>query len=144
MTSRIRGLALVACAFALTGCSDSPSEPEVEADPAVESLAATAHPAMPAGLHNVCLVEPDTLQFSETCPVVQWLGLTYWAYSHVDNRVSLTVVAYDSAGNVAGQWEKVGARYLWQITVDRAAATVTFHGQGDGVVTMSWDELRPT
>ena len=127
--------------LAAVACSDSPTEPEPA--PVVESVAANAHPAVPEGLKATCLVSPESTEASPTCPVVRWLGLTYWAFSHGDNRGSLTVVAYAASGEAIEQWERAGARYLWQITVDATAATVTFQGQDGATVTMGWEELRP-
>jgi hypothetical protein len=74
--------------------------------------------------------------------VIRWLGRTYWAYSHADNRLGMTVIAYDAAGTAVKQWEKQGARYLWEIAVDATARTVTFRGQSNNTITMGWDELR--
>ena len=79
---------------------------------------------------------------SDTCPVIQWGGLTYWPYSYVDDRVFMGIVAYDSSGNLVQQTEKPGARYVWKITVDTAAQTVTFWGQANQTIVMTWAELR--
>ncbi len=96
---------------------------------------------IPFGMKITCLVGAEVLMSSADCPVLSYEGKTYWAYSFLDNRGSLGIVAYDSAGNIVAQWEKTGARYIWQITVDAAANTVTFYGQGSGEITMSWAEL---
>jgi hypothetical protein len=53
----------------------------------------------------------------------------------------MTIVAYNSAGNIVHQWYKEGARYIWQITVDEIAKTVTFWGQSNNKICMSWNEL---
>lgn len=140
---RRRGLsaAIVACSLIAVGC-DSATEPE--ADPIVAALAADAHPEIPPGLKVLCVVGPDTVESSTTCPVVQWNGLAYWAFSHVDNGFSLSIAAYDSAGDLVMVWERAGARYVWQITVDSEASTITFHGQAGATITMSLAELRVT
>ncbi len=38
--------------------------------------------------------------------------------------------------------EAGGARYVYAVDVDEAAETVTFRGQDDRTVTMTWEELR--
>ncbi|WP_235947061.1 Ig-like domain-containing protein [Paenibacillus glycinis] len=56
----------------------------------------------------------------------------------------MDIVAYDASGNIVKQWEQPGARYLWQITIDAAARTITFWGQASQRITMGWGEfLRP-
>ena len=113
-------------------------------DPVVENVEMTNLPDTPYGLKVTCLEGTDTLQSSSTCPVIKWDGYTYWAYSHHDNRIAMTIVAYDTAGNVVQQWYRTGARYVVQITVDTAAKTVTFLGQDGQTIVMTWDELRVT
>jgi phosphohistidine phosphatase SixA len=54
----------------------------------------------------------------------------------------MTVVAYDSAGTPVRRWLKMGARYLWQITLDPQAETVTLWGQGNRKIEIEWAELR--
>jgi hypothetical protein len=70
-----------------------------------------------------------------------WNGYTYWAFSYVDNRYSFGIVAYDPSGRVVKQWEKTGSRYIWKITVNESAKTVTFYGQTTTSVTMTYQEL---
>jgi hypothetical protein len=115
--------------------------PEPETPPVVASEDSNMHPMIPAGLKMTCMKGPDTLDSSATCPVIKWQGNTYWPYSHVDNRYAMTIVAYNSAGNIVHQWYKEGARYIWQITVDEIAKTVTFWGQSNNKICMSWNEL---
>ena len=54
----------------------------------------------------------------------------------------MTLVAYDSGGNALETWERVGARYVWQITVDEAAETVTIWGQANRTLVFTWEELQ--
>ncbi|WP_234993048.1 MULTISPECIES: InlB B-repeat-containing protein [unclassified Paenibacillus] len=75
------------------------------------------------------------------CPIIQWGEYSYRAYSYWDNRLALNIVAYDSSGNMVRQWEKGGARYLSQITMDSAARTFTFWGQDNMTITIGWEEL---
>ena len=109
--------------------------------PIVDAVTATDHPAVPEGLKVTCLQGPDTTQPSPTCPVIRWNGYTYWAYSYSDNSSGMAIVAYDEAGNVVGEWEKPGARYVWQIDLDSATQTVTFVGQANRTIAFTWDEL---
>lgn len=72
----------------------------------------------------------DQLRESCTaCPILTYGGYTYWAYDHFDNRVAVAIVAYDAAGNIAGQWYGTGDRYIQTITVDEVNQTVNFLGQ---------------
>ena len=110
--------------------------------PPVEGkVPAKAHPAIPSGLKLTCMKGPDTLDPCDTCPVIEWHGYTYWAYSYIDNREAMNIVAYDVQGKVVKQWEKSGARYVYKITVDVKAQTVTFWGQSDRKIVMSWKDL---
>jgi hypothetical protein len=111
--------------------------------PTAEQTAAKPPPGVPAGMKVACTSGPGTGDPSSTCPVLKWHGYTYWAFSYVDNRVALGIVAYDAAGKVVAQWEKPGARYVYAITVDPAGKKVKFAGQSDQSVTLAWSELFP-
>jgi hypothetical protein len=107
----------------------------------IETVNASAHPAIPAGSKASFMPSADSLEQSATCQVIKFNGLTYWAYSYDDNRVGMNIVAYDAANKVVKQWEKTGARYLWKITADVTNQTVTFYGQASQTITMKWSEL---
>jgi hypothetical protein len=92
-------------------------------------------------MKKTCTPNPNTGAQAPACPIVNYLNMTFWAFSYLDNRVSMGIVAYDANGNVLKQWEKPGARYVYAITVDPVAHTVTFRGQSDAAVTMSWNEM---
>lgn len=109
--------------------------------PVVEIVPATSCPPVPADLKAFALINPDTLDSSSTYPVLQWNGYTYWALSHVDNRVSFAIVAYDSTGKPVQVWAKPGARYIVRIEMDAVSQTVKFVGQSNDKVVMSWEEL---
>jgi FKBP-type peptidyl-prolyl cis-trans isomerase FkpA len=111
------------------------------ADPILENVSPRTHARMPDGLKLVCNEAPDTLSASPTCPVIRLDGLTYWAYSHIDNRKGMTIVGYDQAGNVVNLFHRNGARYLWKITTDSRERTVQFWGQGNRGISISWDQL---
>jgi predicted secreted protein len=54
----------------------------------------------------------------------------------------MTLVAYDASGRIVDQRTLPGARYLWQITLDPEAETVSFRGQANKAVVVTWDQLR--
>ncbi len=99
------------------------------------------HPKLPNGLKTTCLKNHDKLDPSDMYPVVQYNGLTYWALSYIDNRNAMNIAAYDTKGNLVKQWEKTGARYIFDIEVDCAAQSIIFIGQSNQSVKMGWDEL---
>lgn len=117
-----------------------PTRPDI---PVVEKVARPSRLTIPSGMKMTCLKEPDTVEPCTSYPVIRWRGYTYWAHSYTDNRSSMGIVAYDAAGKVVRQWEKTGARYIWQITVDTSDKTVTLWGQDKKAIVMSWAELEP-
>lgn len=127
----------------LTACSGTTSEP-AEGRPAVVVLANTT-----LGEHDVneyapsCIVGPESPStLSTTCPVLRWAGHDYWPLSFTDNRSSMAIHSYDATGKLHNVRELVGARYAYRIDVDEAAETVTFRGQTDRTVVLTWEELR--
>ncbi len=111
--------------------------------PVVEHVPYSSHPAFPSSLKESCSKGPNTLKPSSTCPVLKLGEYTYWAYSYIDNRFAMNIVAYDSAGRVVQQWEKPGARYVWAIDVNETAKTVTFRGQANRTIEIGFKELLP-
>lgn len=108
--------------------------------PVVMDVASTTAPARPAELKVACMQNATTLTPSTTCPVLYWGGYRYWMYSYIDNRSTMAIVAYDSAGGQVMRWERPGARYVWKITV--TGNVVSFLGQATGVVTATLSDLR--
>jgi len=100
---------------------------------------------LPPNARVVCVLSGSSGITSGQCPVVKWGTWTYWAFTANDDTGFL-VTPYDQAGQLAtvAGWPKLaaGPRYLWQITADPAAMTVTFWGQSDATATMSWADLR--
>jgi len=72
---------------------------------------------------------------------VKYQGITTWAYSFIDNRVSMALVSYDAQNKVVGNVTKNGARYVWNITSSTYNKTVTFEGQAKQRVDAIWAEL---
>jgi hypothetical protein len=97
----------------------------------------------PDGMKVTCLGGPDTLQPAPACPALAIGSFTLWAFSYDDNRSSFGMVMYDPVWKVVGQVEKVGARYINNITLNGSGGegSVTFWGQGNQSVTMSLDEI---
>ena len=106
-----------------------------------EEMAANPPGNIPEGMNVSCAFGPGR-SGNPLCPVLIYNDLTYWAFSYRDNRGSLGIVGYDSAGNIAFEQEAIGTRYVWQITVDIDASTVSFFGEF-GSATLSWEELTP-
>ena len=109
----------------------------------VVNVPANSNPPVPAGLKVTCMQGPDVLTESKTCPVVKYQGITTWAYSFIDNRVSMALVSYDAQNKVVGNVTKNGARYVWNITSSTYNKTVTFEGQAKQRVNATWAELGP-
>ncbi|WKE66249.1 hypothetical protein PVT67_03090 [Gallaecimonas kandeliae] len=112
--------------------------------PEVVQVDVSEHPAMPSDLKASFLVGPDNLESASRCDVIKYNELTYWAYSYIDNRVGMAIVAYDAKGQQVKRWDMSGARYQWKITTDAQAKTVTFLGQASNSITMSWAQLADT
>lgn len=137
-----RSLALAAV-IAGAACSESVTAPEASA-PTVVELPAASHGAIDESEYKAtCLAVPeDPPQVSPTCPVLRWDGYDYWAMSYTDNRSSMAIHVFDPSGRLVRVEDRPGARYTWAIDVDEVAETVTFRGQADRTVTMTWSELR--
>ncbi len=137
MNHRFFALAAAAISASLAG----PSAAAVS-DPYVAFVPIDSHPAIPAGLKVACFPIPTVLAMSKTCPVIRYKGNTTWAYSFIDNRVSMALVTYDAHNNVVGNLTKNGARYVWDVHSGKVPM-VEFFGQSNQMVVASWDELKP-
>lgn len=93
---------------------------------------------IPGDFVLMCLANRSLLA---QCPLLRWGDYTYWVYSPINNSSSMAIVAYDPSGAIVQQWVRDGARYVNAITVDADAQTVTFVGQGDLTIRMTWAEL---
>ena len=122
--------------------------------PVVKLVDSSSHPStIPTGTVNADWQLPDVISSCKAgppesvysiCPIIEWDGLTYWAYGYRDNRGGMMIVKYDDSGNIVDNWEKEGARYVNKITVSETDKTVIFWGQEDYTIVMSWDELGIT
>ncbi|MGL1901372.1 MAG: hypothetical protein OCC49_04490 [Fibrobacterales bacterium] len=111
-----------------------------ESRPKVELIAKGLIPTIPAGLKVSCFSDAST-NSSNTCPVVKWNGISYWALSYFDNRSSLSIVGFDMNGTVLTQKEIIGTRYVWTAIINESDSTITFKGQGSGMINIAWNQL---
>lgn len=100
-------------------------------------------PPVPAGMKVTCMNDPNTLNPSKTCPVVKYQGMTTWAYSYIDNRVSFGLVTYDANNNVVRSVEKPGARYVWNMISSEVTKQITIAGQANQTVEVNWSDVGP-
>ena len=117
------------------------SAAQAQTTPQIAIVPADGHPAIPAGLKVTCTPNPNTGAPSPTCPVIPSGGVTTWAYSFVDNRVAYGIVSYDANGAVLKNATRDGARYVYKMTVDPAAKTVSVWGQSNAKVDIAWSDL---
>jgi len=91
-------------------------------------------------------VGPDGGQ-SNTAPIIQWQGYTYWVYGTRRNDWTMHILAFDASGTMRKRIDlgdparMTGARYLWLITVEAEQQTVTLWGQARKTLTCTWDQL---
>ena len=104
---------------------------------------ASSPPPVPTGLKVTCMNGPNTLQPAKTCPVVKYQGLTTWAYSYIDNRVSVALVTYDANNKIVRNVEKPGVRYVWNMVSSEKTQQITIVGQSDAYVEVGWSDVGP-
>ena len=109
--------------------------------PEIKIVPTNSNPPVPSGSKQDVTIEPFSGDQSANCPVVVFEDYVIWAFSYIDNREAMNIVAYDCEGKVVKQWEKTGARYLWQISKDFENKTITFWGQSNKTIVMSWSDL---
>ena len=136
-------LSLLAATAAACSTSSNALAPEVDDEdgapppPSLIEIAPAELPAFDGDLYkSTCQTD------SGACPVVRWNGVDYVALSYRDNRLSFAIHAFDASGTVMGVREETGARYLAAVQMDAEARTVTFVGQAERSVTLTWDALE--
>ena len=140
MRAQLSGMAAVAVLLVGPAAAQVPKP----AGATIVSVPATSHPPVPAGLKVTCLRGPNVLQSSKTCPVVKYQGITTWAYSFIDNRVSMALVSYNAQNQVVRNITKNGTRYVWSMISSVPSKTVLIAGQSDKRITVRWSDLgRP-
>ena len=78
------------------------------------------------------------------CPVWAWEDYTYGAVDHVDNRVAMSILGFDSSDRIVRQIEKQGARYIRQMTLDQTHEALTCYGQANNTITVALSEIQMT
>ncbi len=135
---------LILAAIAVMGMAVAPRHAAAQTPYAdVQYVPASSAPPLPPGLKVICLEDPDKLGSSATCPVVKYQGITTWAYSYIDNRVSLALVSYDKSDKVVANVEKPGVRYVFDALSSLHTKTVIFFGQSKQFTTATWTQLGP-
>jgi hypothetical protein len=109
--------------------------------PQIVVIPSGENPPLPPGLKVTCMKNGTELVSSPLCPVVKYRGITTWAYSFIDNRVSLALVSYDAKKNVVRNVTLDGTRYVWQVGLAPGAGTVTFTGQSNASVVANLEDL---
>lgn len=141
----MRYLKTAACAallaLAATVVSTMPAASQTSA--VIKNPYASSAPTPPSGLKVICLVDPNSLQSAKTCPVVVYQGMTTWAYSYLDNRVSLALVTYDGSGKIVRNVEQTGVRYVWNMTSSLTNKNIAIFGQSNAYVELPWANFGP-
>ncbi|HEY4940926.1 MAG TPA: hypothetical protein VII56_05820 [Rhizomicrobium sp.] len=135
----MRHLTALAGSFLLLALWAAPAA--AQAVPTVQIVQTSTHPTPPPGWKVACMPNATNGGASPTCPVLQYNGYTYWAWSDDQNAVAMAIVAYDSNGVAVKQWNRNGARYIWNLTVDPVAETAAFIGQANAQIVLSWNDL---
>ena len=125
---------------AVLALATAPAAAWAQATPQIAIVPSASHPPVPADMVLSCSGGPNG-EPSSTCPVIQYGDNTTWAYRFVDNRVAYGLVSYDAKGNVVRSVTRNGARYVYKMTSDPAARTVSIWGQGDRKVVIPWSDL---
>jgi hypothetical protein len=150
MLEHVRALRLTCLASLLIGLLGGtlPNTALAQNSPKIVAVPSSSHPPAPADLKVACLVSATNLKATPTCVVIKYKGITTWAYSFIDNRVSFALVSYDAKGNVLRNVTYDGARYVWQMVSNPYDQTVTVLGQA-GVnapalsISAPWSKLGP-
>lgn len=116
----------------------APAEPSI---PVVVAVPAGSSPAIPVGLKATCFDGSNVFTSNGTCPVVKYKGLTTWAFSFIDNRMSFALVSYDANNTMVQNVTVDGGRYVWKITVDEGSRMATVWGQGTSSVSQPWERF---
>ena len=96
---------------------------------------------IPNGLKVTTLADPNSLTMASVTPTLGIGSFTVWPMSYIDNRVSFCMVCYDPKEKVVEQLETPGARYVYKVTLEEAAGTATFWGQGNQKVSLTLDQM---
>lgn len=67
---------------------------------------------------------------------------TYLALSYLDNRNAIAICGFDQNGNLVNRINRSGARYINIITLDKYNKQITFIGQSNNKVSVSYSEIE--
>ncbi|KAI1784873.1 hypothetical protein LXA43DRAFT_1119949 [Ganoderma leucocontextum] len=111
--------------------------------PRITTLDTSLLPAPPDGWKFTNLISDPTGTTSDLThyPMLLFGPYTYTALSNDNNDYVMLIVAWDMQRNLVKQWNKSGARYIYQISFNAETQTVTFTGQSSNSVTATLDEL---
>ena len=104
----------------------------------IEHRLKSEHPPIPAGSKVTYEKNP---KFENQYPVICCGPYTYWPYSYINNAVAMNIVKYDSDNKMVKQWNAKGARYIYDILNDSNEKKITFIGQAEQEIIMTYDEL---
>jgi hypothetical protein len=107
----------------------------------VRKVRRTRAPRPPPGWSVDCHAGTNTFDRSGVCDVLFYRGLSYWAFSHYDNRFAMLIVAYDGTGRVVGMTQRNGARYHYKTQLNTAGDRVTFFGQANRSIQLTLSDL---
>lgn len=120
----------------------APAAAQAQATPEIVQIPSTVSPPPPpAGMRVTCMIGPDTKEASSTCPVIRYQGLYTWAFSFLDNHSGFGIVTYDGQARLIKETTRDGARYVYKMTVDPAAKTVSIWGQSNAKIDVAWADL---
>lgn len=108
---------------------------------AVLFVPTNSNPPLPPGMKVTCLKEPNSGASSDTCPVVVYQGITTWAFSYLDNRVSMALVSYDEHNKMVRNVNHDGTRYVWNMISSLYNKNVLIEGQSNANFTVNWSDL---
>ena len=129
----------VALAMAVCGLIGQPAPVAAQSEPVVRILPATPFPStFPSNERPICL--KDEIHPSPTCPTLKYNNFTYWPGSYLDNRMVLSLMAFDPLGYLVWKSDIVGYRYVQSFSVDRQRQTFSFVAQ-TGTGTLKWSEI---
>lgn len=111
-------------------------------DPYIVTVYRSKLPDPPAGW-NYTGLSRDPIRSDFTVLVLLFGSYAYTALDQVDNppHPAMKIIGWDAQRNIVKDMNKEGARYLSDITFDRARQTVKFSGQAGHFVSATLDEL---
>ncbi len=135
--SRAIGAALTVAGVLLGAASTA----RAQSTPQIATVPRASAPTAPSEMWALCTPNPNTGAPADTCPVIQYGGFTTWAFTYKDNRVAYGLVSYDAQGTIVKTAQLDGARYIYKMTSDPTAKTISLWGQSNARVDVAWADL---